>query len=98
MCDLHWCPACDKAIDSDSLYCSEQCYTADALRHHPLCGQECPLLATLPKIHRPPCTCMITRPAKASSAPPQITKTCSYSLSPQFNDTNLQFISFEYNR
>ncbi|KAG2204327.1 hypothetical protein INT47_009369 [Mucor saturninus] len=32
MCDLNWCTVCDKAIScqSDSLYCSADCYSRDA--------------------------------------------------------------------
>ncbi|KAI8881417.1 hypothetical protein K501DRAFT_274686 [Backusella circina FSU 941] len=32
MCDLNWCCVCDKAIscESDSLYCSQECFTKDA--------------------------------------------------------------------
>ncbi|KAI8097083.1 uncharacterized protein BX664DRAFT_72576 [Halteromyces radiatus] len=34
MCDLNWCPICEKAIDihSESLYCSEACCNHDALK------------------------------------------------------------------
>ncbi|CDH57841.1 predicted protein [Lichtheimia corymbifera JMRC:FSU:9682] len=38
--DLNWCTYCDNAISplSESLYCSEKCLRADALRKHPSRG------------------------------------------------------------
>ncbi|CAO3584998.1 unnamed protein product [Absidia cylindrospora] len=51
MSDLSWCPSCDNAISpfSDSLYCSEECLRADALRHHPLLGYTYPELTDFPR-------------------------------------------------
>ncbi|KAI9018766.1 hypothetical protein CLU79DRAFT_760308 [Phycomyces nitens] len=42
MCDLNWCPSCDKAIspDSKSLYCSMTCLQQDALNKNPLLGYD----------------------------------------------------------
>ncbi|KAI9313080.1 hypothetical protein BX666DRAFT_1839652, partial [Dichotomocladium elegans] len=42
MSDLNWCTSCDKAIShySESLYCSDDCLRADALRNHPLLGYD----------------------------------------------------------
>ncbi|KAG2232232.1 hypothetical protein BDF21DRAFT_495890 [Thamnidium elegans] len=36
MCDLNWCTVCDKAIacESDSLYCSSECFSKDAGSHN----------------------------------------------------------------
>ncbi|GAN03497.1 hypothetical protein MAM1_0041c02951 [Mucor ambiguus] len=44
MSDLNWCTFCDTAISplSKSLYCSDQCLKADALRNHPLLGYTYP--------------------------------------------------------
>ncbi|KAF1803289.1 hypothetical protein V8B55DRAFT_1504155 [Mucor lusitanicus] len=44
MSDLNWCTFCDTAISplSKSLYCSDQCLRADALRNHPLLGYTYP--------------------------------------------------------
>ncbi|SAM07423.1 hypothetical protein [Absidia glauca] len=51
MSDLSWCPSCDNAISpsSDSLYCSEECLRADALRRHPLLGYTYPELTDFPR-------------------------------------------------
>ncbi|KAL7317928.1 hypothetical protein PS15m_004221 [Mucor circinelloides] len=44
MSDLNWCTFCDNAVSplSKSLYCSDQCLKADALRKHPLLGYKYP--------------------------------------------------------
>ncbi|KAI7872291.1 hypothetical protein BDF14DRAFT_1751697 [Spinellus fusiger] len=37
MCDLNWCPVCEKTIPLDSsLYCSSNCLKQDAFSHSPL--------------------------------------------------------------
>ncbi|KAI8084343.1 uncharacterized protein B0P05DRAFT_585631 [Gilbertella persicaria] len=50
MCDLNWCPVCDSAIscESDSLYCSIDCYRQDASEH--LGHQILPLLPKTPSV------------------------------------------------
>ncbi|CAO3622318.1 unnamed protein product [Cunninghamella blakesleeana] len=42
MSDLHWCPTCERAIQSqsNSLYCSEECLRKDAITHHPMLGYD----------------------------------------------------------
>ncbi|KAI9250019.1 hypothetical protein BY458DRAFT_559776 [Sporodiniella umbellata] len=51
MADLNWCTFCDKAVSpfSESLYCSEQCLRADALRNHPLLGYTYPEFTDFPR-------------------------------------------------
>ncbi|KAI8096545.1 uncharacterized protein BX664DRAFT_324236 [Halteromyces radiatus] len=51
MSDLSWCTHCDNAISqfSESLYCSEQCLRADALRNHPLLGYTYPEFVDFPR-------------------------------------------------
>jgi hypothetical protein len=51
MSDLNWCTSCDNAISpfSESLYCSEQCLRADALRNHPLLGYTYPEFTDFPR-------------------------------------------------
>ncbi|KAI8145339.1 hypothetical protein BJV82DRAFT_666604 [Fennellomyces sp. T-0311] len=51
MSDLNWCTYCDTAIShySDSLYCSEECLRADALRNHPLLGYDWQELVDFPR-------------------------------------------------
>ncbi|KAI8982163.1 hypothetical protein BDF20DRAFT_798512, partial [Mycotypha africana] len=51
MSDLNWCTYCDNAINpfSESLYCSEQCLRADALRNHPLLGYTYPEFVDFPR-------------------------------------------------
>ncbi|KAI8334295.1 hypothetical protein BC941DRAFT_432609, partial [Chlamydoabsidia padenii] len=46
MCDLNWCPFCDKAIAAhcDSLYCSEQCMHLDTTNGCGHLNQICGLL------------------------------------------------------
>ncbi|KAI8059239.1 hypothetical protein BC940DRAFT_282129 [Gongronella butleri] len=81
MCDLHWCVSCDKAIDSDSLYCSNECLMADAMRHHPVYGTPCPECLAFCRSHaRPrrrssfalafaPCASPVTSNASTTSSP-----------------------------
>ncbi|KAI7849161.1 hypothetical protein BDC45DRAFT_540335 [Circinella umbellata] len=42
MSDLNWCTYCDNAVNSfsNSIYCSEECLRADALKSHPLLGYD----------------------------------------------------------
>ncbi|KAI7858640.1 hypothetical protein BDC45DRAFT_565392 [Circinella umbellata] len=41
MCDLNWCPVCDKATpNSLSLYCSDECLQKEVSLHNPLLGYE----------------------------------------------------------
>ncbi|KAI8881420.1 hypothetical protein K501DRAFT_253306 [Backusella circina FSU 941] len=49
--DLNWCTFCDNAVNpfSESLYCSEQCLRADALRNHPLLGYTYPEFTDFPR-------------------------------------------------
>ncbi|GAN10125.1 hypothetical protein MAM1_0322c09661 [Mucor ambiguus] len=51
MADLNWCTFCDNAVSpfSESLYCSEQCLRADALRNHPLLGYTYPEFTDFPR-------------------------------------------------
>ncbi|ORZ11966.1 hypothetical protein BCR42DRAFT_420971 [Absidia repens] len=51
MSDLFWCTHCDSAISqsSKSLYCSEQCLRADALKNHPLLGYTYPEFVDFPR-------------------------------------------------
>ncbi|KAI9349929.1 hypothetical protein BD770DRAFT_394679 [Pilaira anomala] len=51
MADLNWCTSCDNAVSpfSESLYCSEQCLRADALRNHPLLGYTYPEFTDFPR-------------------------------------------------
>ncbi|KAI8331173.1 hypothetical protein BC941DRAFT_439184 [Chlamydoabsidia padenii] len=51
MSDLFWCTHCDNVIShySESLYCSEQCLRADALRNHPLLGYTYPEFVDFPR-------------------------------------------------
>ncbi|KAI9492105.1 hypothetical protein BDB00DRAFT_742578, partial [Zychaea mexicana] len=53
MSDLNWCTYCDNAVNpySDSLYCSEQCLRADALRNHPLLGYDWHEFEDFPRPH-----------------------------------------------
>ncbi|KAI9360259.1 hypothetical protein BD770DRAFT_385177 [Pilaira anomala] len=46
MCDLNWCTVCDKAIscDSNSLYCSNECFSKDAKSYQG--GQDFQLMLT----------------------------------------------------
>ncbi|KAI9496051.1 hypothetical protein BDB00DRAFT_811518 [Zychaea mexicana] len=78
MADLNWCTYCDNAISafSDSLYCSEQCLRADALRNHPLLGYNYEEFVDFP------------RPYPSSNKRPScISSTSSPSLSPTLTAT-----------
>ncbi|CDS08587.1 hypothetical protein LRAMOSA09948 [Lichtheimia ramosa] len=83
MSDLSWCPVCDKAINafSDSLYCSEQCLRADALRNHPLLGYNYEEFVDFP---RPSCASKRNNTLSMSSS----ISSSSSSLSSTNNNSN----------
>ncbi|KAK9766258.1 hypothetical protein K7432_004801 [Basidiobolus ranarum] len=64
--DTNWCTACDKHIDFDGLYCSQQCRMQDA-KANPVSSP------TLTYENRRPSVCSIrspTSPKAAFSSPP----------------------------
>ncbi|KAI8147770.1 hypothetical protein BJV82DRAFT_531805 [Fennellomyces sp. T-0311] len=92
MADLNWCTYCDNAISafSDSLYCSEQCLRADALRNHPLLGYNYQEFVDFPRPYpsatkRPSCTSSISSP----SSSPTLTATTSCASSLRSSTTEL---------
>ncbi|ORY93042.1 hypothetical protein BCR43DRAFT_526666 [Syncephalastrum racemosum] len=86
MSDLNWCTYCDNAVSafSDSLYCSEQCLRADALRNHPLLGYTYQEFTDFPRPYSKS-TSSTTSSSDASSSPN--TPTASPSLPPSLSYT-----------
>ncbi|EIE91047.1 hypothetical protein G6F55_006419 [Rhizopus delemar] len=96
MTDLNWCTFCDKAVNpfSESLYCSDQCLRADALRNHPLLGYTYPEFINFP---RPKSTKQSSTAHSSPSTSPSLTASSLSSRSIQFSppkfDLNHPFIT-----
>ncbi|KAI8881418.1 hypothetical protein K501DRAFT_286409 [Backusella circina FSU 941] len=55
--NTNWCTYCDSAVDvhSNSLYCSDECLRADALRNHPSLGYKFTEFVDFPRAIKRPC-------------------------------------------